>query len=341
MKAPAKRCTVAVTGVGALIGQGIARGLIADGRARVLGVDRRANLAAEAVCDEVVEKPPADEASPEYLAFWRELIRDRKVDLILPGIGVDMAFFDRNRAGFADLPAVLGLNAPALIELASDKLRFARAWAALGLPAIPTVEPTTWAAALDALGPPPILLKPRRGEGSQGIARLRDARDFDYWTREGAPPAILQPVIGKDEEEYTVGAFGLGDGSDFPAIVMRRRLTRSGHTGSAEVILPDAGGEGGAAYRALIDATRKAAAHFRPIGPTNLQFRIEDGAPHLLEINPRFSSSGSLRTLFGYNEAAMALDLYLEKRRPDAPTIKGGRAERYNADLVSHARADL
>jgi carbamoyl-phosphate synthase large subunit len=341
MNARAEGCRVAVTGVGALIGQGIARGLRQDGRARVLGVDRRVTLAGQAVCDDIVAKPGVDEGSPDYLDFWRGLVRDRGIDLILPGIGVDMAFLDHNRDAFAGLPVVLGLNAGPLIDVASDKLRLVRAWGALDLPQIPTVEPTTWDEALAALGPPPILLKPRRGEGSQGIVRLRDAEDFAYWTRPGTAPAILQRVIGRDDAEYTVGTFGTGDGAEFPPIVMRRRLTRSGHTGEAEVIQPEAGGADMAAYRALADATRRATAHFRPVGPTNLQFRMEDGLPYLLEINPRFSSSCSLRTLFGYNEAAMCLDYYLEGRRPAEPVILGGRAERHNADLVSHARPDL
>jgi carbamoyl-phosphate synthase large subunit len=342
MIAPSRpKFTVAVTGVGALIGQGIARGLRADGRARIVGIDRRANLAAQAECHEIICKPDVDENSIGYLDFWRNLICDHEVDLILPGIGIDVGFLDRNRESFHDLPVVLGLNTGQLIDLATDKLRLAQAYATLDLQQIPTVEPTTWADALTALGPPPILRKPRRGEGSSGLCLLHDERDFSYWTKEDAGSVILQRVVGHDAEEYTVGTFGLGDGSEFPPIVMRRRLTRSGHTGEAEIITSNGKTKDTKTYAVLVEATQKLVAHFKPIGPTNLQFRIEDGQPYLLEINPRFSSSCSLRTLFGYNEAAMCIDFFLEGRRPADPTVRAGRAERYSADLVSYARPDL
>jgi carbamoyl-phosphate synthase large subunit len=68
---------------------------------------------------------------------------------------------------------------------------------------------------------------------------------------------------------------------------------------------------------------------FRPQGPTNFQFRRSDGGPKLLEINPRISSSTSIRTAFGYNESAMALDYFLDQRAPVQPALRRGRAVRY------------
>ena len=75
----------------------------------------------------------------------------------------------------------------------------------------------------------------------------------------------------------------------------------------------------------------------RDRGPTNFQFRVENGTAFLLEINPRFSSSNSLRTAFGFNEAEMAIELYLLDREPDAPRIRPGKAWRYTEDFVLHA----
>lgn len=73
---------------------------------------------------------------------------------------------------------------------------------------------------------------------------------------------------------------------------------------------------------------------FRPVGPTNFQFRTEGDAVRLLEINPRISSSTSLRTAFGYNECAMAVDYFLFHKTPSQPRIRGGKAIRYTDDLV-------
>jgi carbamoyl-phosphate synthase large subunit len=77
---------------------------------------------------------------------------------------------------------------------------------------------------------------------------------------------------------------------------------------------------------------------FRPAGPTNYQFRVENGIPYLLEINPRISSSTSLRTSFGYNEAAMSIDFFVLGKRPAPPIVKSGRAWRYSEDFVTYDR---
>jgi carbamoyl-phosphate synthase large subunit len=79
------RHTIAVTGVGALIGQGIARSLRPAGRARIVGIDRRITPFSQSFCDICEQKPEADEASEAYLDFWRNLVRTHSIDLILPG----------------------------------------------------------------------------------------------------------------------------------------------------------------------------------------------------------------------------------------------------------------
>jgi carbamoyl-phosphate synthase large subunit len=73
---------------------------------------------------------------------------------------------------------------------------------------------------------------------------------------------------------------------------------------------------------------------FKPVGPTNFQFRQHEGEILLLEINPRISSSTSLRTAFGYNEAAMCIEYYLQGEVPEKRPLRSGRAVRYIEDMV-------
>ena len=72
----------------------------------------------------------------------------------------------------------------------------------------------------------------------------------------------------------------------------------------------------------------------KPVGPTNYQFRKEGEQYLLLEVNPRISSSTSIRTAFGYNEAEMCITWYLHGNRPEQPEIHTGEARRYIADWV-------
>src|SRR5690606_653716 len=125
--------------------------------------------------------------------------------------------------------------------------------------------------------------------------------DFDYWSARSRDAFLIQKYVGSDDAEYTVGAFGLGEGRMLPPIIFRRKLSVAGNTQYAEVV----------ENAVLSEAVTRLAAVFKPLGPTNYQFRLEGGTPHLLEINPRFSSSTSLRAAFGYSEAVMAVDFYL------------------------------
>lgn len=322
---------VLVTGVGALIGQGIAQGLRATGRAHIIGLDRRVSLFGDEVCDETLLKPDIDEMSEAYLEFWKNTIRENDIELIIPGISVDMRFLDTHRTRIGNLGAKLCLNSADLIRLSEDKRDFMGYLRTLDIPVIPTVEPTTWQDAIAQLGPPPLLLKPSRGEGSVGVTKLRDQLDFEYWVKKLTGSVLIQRIIGTDAEEYTVGSFGLGDGDYIGPIIFRRTLTRAGNTGEAEVV----------EQPAIAATTEKLMQHLKPLGPTNLQFRMEGGRAFLLEINPRFSSSCSMRLGFGFNEAEMCLDFFVDSVRPGEPKLKQGFAQRHYADRFGYARSDF
>ena len=316
--------TVVVTGVGAIIGQGIIKSLRQCGHAvRVIGIDRNPLSMGPYLCDAFYIKPPCDESSSDYLVFWQDVLSKEKVDLVLPGLEVDLFFLNAQRQSLSVGGAALGLNKSELIELAKDKWLLGLELPKVGLAPIPTILSQDWDECVDKLGSPPFLFKPRQGNGSRGIVRLYDEADLRYWVNKSDGNFMIQKIVGIDEEEYTVGAFGLGDGNSLQPIIFRRRLSPAGNTQYAEVVED----------KIIEQATRKLSMYFKPIGPTNYQFRKENGIPYLLEINPRLSSSSSLRAGFGYNEAAMALDFYLDGVKPEMPKVAKGRAWRYSEDF--------
>jgi carbamoyl-phosphate synthase large subunit len=320
---------VCVTGVGAIIGQGIVRSLRASGRRiRIVGIDRSARSPGPHMVDAFEQKPDASEDSPEYQAYWDSLIQRHDIQIVLPGLEVDMVYLDKNRDWFGSRGVRLALNTPNLIRITANKWEFGKALADIGYSVIPSFRPNTWQEAVEKLGVPPLLLKPLQGNGSRGIIKLDNEQDFEYWRTKTSGDWMLQRIVGKPDEEYTVGVFGLGNGHFIGPLIFRRRLSLAGNTQEAEVVLD---------HPILEVAVKKLCQHFFPIGPTNLQFRVDGDVAYLLEINPRFSSSNSLRTAFGYNEAIMAIDYYLFDREPMMPTLKQGHAWRYYEDFVIHA----
>lgn len=171
-----------------------------------------------------------------------------------------------------------------------------------------------------------MLLKPRQGNGGRKIVRLEDERDFEYWTRKTDEPFMLQRIVGTDEDEFTASVFGLGDAQATPPIVFKRKLSPTGSTLLADVV-------DDASIQSMIGRLNVL---FRPLGPTNYQFRTEADTTYLLEINPRISSATSFRAAFGFNEAWMCVDYFLHKTVPAPCGIRRGRAMRYVEDHVEY-----
>jgi len=328
-----KKCqsviTVAVTGVGAIIGQGIVKSLrCSKYDLRVVGVDLSDRSPGPYLVDVFEKKPFIDEANEDYLGFWMDIIKRHGIQLILPGLEIDMIFFDRHRKNLLESGVELAINSSELIEKTIDKWRFGQELKQIKYPEIPSIRPSTWEEACKELGRPPFLLKPLRGNGSRGIVLLHDELDFNYWKIKAGCEWLLQRIVGVPEEEYTVGTFGLGSGEACGSLIFRRRLSSAGNTLEAAVVHE---------HPVIESAVDFLVGNFNPIGPTNFQFRVEGQTAFLLEINPRFSSSNSLRTAFGFNEAQMAVEYYLFKKKPGRPKVMGGIAWRYAEDYIINA----
>ena len=308
--------TILVTAIGALIGQGILRSL--GQPHRLVGLDRAADRYGASLCAACYRKPGA-ESDPAYLPWLREMVARERVEIIIPGIEEDVFFFHDHRAAMSDWPAQVVLNSPAAIEAGRDKWLLHEELLRHQLPAIPTTMPTDLDGLCDALQPP-FIAKTRRGSGSRGQRILHDESEWHRHRHLLGEDFIMQKLVGSDDGEYTVGLFGYGDGTSSDLFTLQRRLWNGG-TWQAEVVAAD-----GALKSFCADLTRI----FRPVGPTNYQFRKVDAQWFLLEINPRISAATAIRAGFGFNEAQLCVDFYLAGNpRPKPTMLRRGRCQRY------------
>ena len=320
--------TVMVTGVGAIMGYGLLKSLReADPSIRLLGTDIYDDAVGRAWCD-VFEQAPltADEGYGQWLLRVLELYQ---VDLLIPGIEQDVHWLSDHRALLRQARCKVVLNDRRLIDLSRDKWAMDQALVSMGDPCrIPSVLGGDFATLKASLGLP-FLLKPRRSYASKGLVWVRQEQDFAPHARLLGDFLMAQPIIGTAAQEYTVAVFGDGQGGAGAMITFQRSLASDGSTAKARVCH----------HATLEQAVVRLCQAFKPVGPTNLQFRrADDGTWRLLEINPRISSTSSIRRAFGYNEAAMCLTFYLEQRTPCTPTITSGFAVRYIEDHVVHDR---
>lgn len=315
--------TILVSGASGIVGYGILRSLKkSDLALKLIGTTIYKDSIAPYFSDVVEIAPRTGDSG--YVTWLLETIEKNKVDLIIPGIEIDVFKWVEHISEIEKAGAAALLNNSELIELCKDKWAFYESLRATGLPcAIESslVRDFDYFRANYKL---PFLLKPRRGFGSKGIVKIDNYETFLQHQSDIGPVLIVQPIVGTDDEEFTTSAFGDGSGGFYASMTLRRKLSKEGFTEQAEVVQNEE----------FADIVLELCKRYQPIGPTNFQFRKCTDGLKLLEINPRISSSTSIRTAFGYNENAMSIEFYLENRMPVQPKIKRGRAVRYTDEHI-------
>jgi carbamoyl-phosphate synthase large subunit len=315
--------TILVSGASGIVGYGILRSLKRSGKQlKLIGTSIYNDSVAPGFCDIFELAPPTNDAA--YMEWLLNTIRKHQVDLIIPGIEIDMYKWVEHIPEIERNGSIAMLNNVELIHLCEDKWTFyenlKKASMSCAIESYLRMDFDT----LNCKFGLPFLLKPRRGFGSKGIVKVDSANTFLRHQKDIGPILMAQQLVGIAEEEFTISAFCDGDGGFYASMTLKRKLSRDGFTEKAEVVSTDE----------FIGTIADLCNRFRPIGPTNFQFRKCKDGVKLLEINPRISSSTSIRSAFGYNESAMAVDYYLEHQKPIQPEIKRGRAVRYTDEHI-------
>ncbi|MDO6605129.1 ATP-grasp domain-containing protein [Arenibacter palladensis] len=315
-----------VTGASSLIGYGILKSIRSTKRPyKLIGSTIHEDSIAPAFTDVCVKAPFS--GSEGYLDWVIKVIKDNNVDLVIPSFDEDVSFLIDHRKQIELTGAKLVLNNAELVHLCNDKWEF---YQTLKSNNCPYVIPSSLSSDFHELERDfglPLLLKPRQGFASKGIFKVHDQNTFDLHKKEIGKKLMVQPLIGKDDEEFTTGAFCDGSGGYYAIITFRRRLSKEGYTNIAEVFQS----------KQIEEAVLNICKILKPIGPTNFQFRMHNGVCQLLEINPRFSASTSMRVAFGYNDAKMSIGYFLEGKIPKQPKIKKGKAIRYVEEFIFYS----
>lgn len=317
-----KQHRILVTGVGAIIGYGIVESLkITSKNLQITGCDIYEENYGRYLCDNFVKAAPACDTN--YISWLNGVIEELNINLIIPGIEQDLYSIQANRD---NINTKVVLNNDFIINLSKDKLEtinFLQQHPQLNV--IPTISSTDYNVCKDKLGLP-FIVKPRFSYASKGFHIINDESDFRKHVLESDyKNLILQSYIGTEDEEYTVSAFSDGSGTVLDSIILRRYLSKEGSTNKAFVVREDA---------ALSKFVQELVKLLMPVGPTNFQFRKQDGVAYLLEINPRISSACSLRTKFGYNEPLYCVNHFLENEDIEIAEKRFGKAIRFISDCV-------
>lgn len=315
--------TILVSGASGIVGYGILRSLRGFGDVRLIGSSIYPMSPANVFADGFALAPRTTDAT--YLAWLAELIKERGIDVLIPGIEIDMEVWNANRKMLSESGAIVLLNNERLIDLCLDKWLFYRR----------LVEAMPELAIRTQLSPDgfefPMLLKPRRGFGAKGIKIVKSQAELDAVSHLVGSELMVQEIVGDDDSEYTISGFFNSCGELRALFQLRRHLSSLGYTEYAETVdIPEMHG--------IISALAK---EFNPVGPTNFQFRRTADGWKLLEINPRISSATSIKTAFGYNECRMAIDYFVYGKEIAQPKLRSGKAMRYTEDHIKYDSSDI
>lgn len=314
--------TILVTGASGIVGYGILKTLRKSGRDfKLVGSTIHKSSVAPAFCD-VLEIAPFT-GGEQYYPWLIDVVKKHGIDIMIPGIEIDMHSWSANRELFrASVDSVL--NVRSLVELCRDKWEF---YLDLARRSETCIIPTFSSGRFDELADKcglPFLLKPKQGYGSKGIIKVNSQEVFQLHASRLGSELIAQPIIGSDHEEFSISCFGDGKGGFLNMFSLRRKLGPAGFTEWAEVVDD----------QSFFETVSRLCSYFLPLGPTNFQFRTQNGDLKLLEINPRISSATSIRAAFGYNEALMSVDYFLNSICPSVPKTSRGIAIRYLEDHI-------
>ncbi len=267
--------------------------------------------------------PPAKD--PAYLPRIIEICRRERIHIVFLGNMAEMRVLAQNRERVEEETGAFVVTSPyETLRRMEDKWETVRYLGRIGFDYPRSVLPEedkSLERFLDEVAFP-YVVKDRFGAGSQGVAIAGDRRQLGYLV-ETIPNPVIQEYLYPDDEEYTVGVFLGLDGKAAASIVMKRQLGL-GMTMKAEV-LPESD-LGAYCERMLEDSGC--------IGPCNVQLRRTERGPVAFEINPRFSSTTSARTHFGYNDVAMCLRHFVLGEAVKRPAVTGGRFYRIIEEVL-------
>lgn len=313
---------VLVTGIGTIIGYGIIQSLK---KCRydvdIYGMDMDPDAVGKVWCDHFILAVPA--CSGDFIGFLKNTIKDNQIDLVFLGTEQELRKISVSEEEMGEFYSKIVINSGKIISVSEDKWLTYLFLAANNIMAIESYISGSFEELSAKLGGT-FLIKPRHSYSSRGVVVVDNKEDFDYYRNKMGNEFLAQRYIGDEDHEFTVSAFAFGDGTCMEPIILRRKLSFEGSTIKAAVeFSPE-----------INDKVEELVSLLKPVGPTNFQYREEDGVFYLLETNPRISSATSLRTAFGYNEAEMCICYFLEKKKPQDVKIKKGKAMRYISDYV-------
>ena len=280
------------------------------------GVDISEDHPGSLIFDQVGVAPRAN--ADNYLEWLTDYILTNQIDLLVPTSEAEIFAISNNLSAIKSLCKVL-INDEVLIKNSLDKNKTLKYLNAAGIK-VPTHgivgvgdKPMQY----------PVIVKPRRGQGSKGFRKISADSELLELTEE----YVWQEYLSPDDEEYTCAVYVSKELKS--RILLLKRVLVGGYTGRAIVVKNIEIEE---YVKQIIEAWNVA-------GLYNIQLRLTDDGPKLFEINPRVSSTVVFRDKLGFKDLKWWVLETLGMELPHYEEVCAGtRMYRGNTEYIISAR---
>lgn len=299
------RLNIGITGIGGNIGLGILFALKKSKHknAKVTGMDNNSFSVGLYKADRSHIMPKAD--SPEYLDKIVDVCIKEKIDGLFVSTEKELVVLSKNKDDFfRKTGTVLMVADYKIVETCLDKWKTCLFLKENNMPCPKSVlvsgnQGKAVGFFIKKMGFP-LVLKPRQSRGARDVYVIKNQEEFNFYKKRINQP-ILQEYLLPKEEEYTCGVFR-AFGKTF-TIIFKRELV-DGITNKA-IVWKD---------KDIDNLCKKIAKAFNLNGSINIQLRKTKTGPVPFEINPRYSSTVSMRSHLGFNDVEWAIDVFLFKK---------------------------
>ncbi|MBS4172946.1 ATP-grasp domain-containing protein [Bacillus sp. FJAT-49736] len=215
---------------------------------------------------------------PDYIQTVKYLCKKYQVHALLSLIDPELSILANHKSEFAKENIKVIVSKKELVDICLDKYHTFKFLRKHGIPVVPTyVKKDDILADIDNQKLLfPLIMKPRYGSASIGIAKIQSIEELDtLWLEDDQQ--VIQPFISGDE-------FGMDGYVDLVSLEVtnifckRKIKMRAGETDKSVSILDDE----------LTQLMRKVISLLKPIGPIDIDCFKTDKGYLLSEINPRF-----------------------------------------------------
>jgi carbamoyl-phosphate synthase large subunit len=301
------KLNILVSAVGGDLGQSVIKCLRDSSyHPYILGCDMNPFAGGRADADEFFPAPPVKDKQ-QYIDFLLRIIKEKRINYVFLLSDVEIIFFNENRESFRETNAIFLVSEKHIIDTFMDKYKTAAFFKEKGI-----AYPRTWLASQYAnqLGFP-LILKKRRGSGSQRLFKVNDAEELQFYLKRHND-MIVQEYLPGEDNEYTTGLFKHGE--TIHTITFKRILAPGGFSQQVELVTE----------KSINEFPKELAGQLDFQGSINVQFRLTHRGCIPFEINPRFSSTVYFRHRFGFKDVLWWLDLYEGKPVTYTPVFTAG-----------------